>query len=327
MEKKSLLEPLAVSPEPIIALEYQAMLHQVLFAAVKAELFGYLTEPHTPAELCAAKGWREPFALLLLRILLRAGFLAQQGSRYVNTALAEDYLRLDSELCLAECLQLDLAPGGFAQNVMALLDAKSEMPLRFMPHWGPSRLRRLSTYALTGNLCRTVEAISLRGDERVLDLGGGHGLYALALLEKYPRLQVTVQDLPEIVPLAAENAKRAGLSERLRLRAADFIAEELEPGYDVILCFNILSGEQRRRIILSKVREALQPGGRVLVKARFDDCEDTLRDLLDKLRWFAFGRKPLDTSADWLRLLGEMGFQTPRICVRLGGSGLLEARR
>lgn len=327
MRKQSLLEPLAVSPQPVIRLEYQAMLHQVLAVTVRAGLFSYLAVPHTLAELCREKKWRPYFAELVLKILVLAGFAAVHEDVYEASPAAKLYLRAESELCLAECLQLDFAPGGFAQNVASLLDAEAAMPLRPLMHWDPSRLRRLGAYAITGNLRETIAAIGLQGHERVLDLGGGHALYSIALLEKYPELSITVQDLPEVIPLARQNAREYGAEDQLDFLGADFIEEALGTGYDVVLCFNILSGQERTVIILPKVMQALKPGGRVILKTRFEDCEERLEDMLDKLRWFSFGRKSVDSSSYWLETLGNMGFQHNRVLARLGSSGLLEGRK
>ena len=327
MEKKSLLAPLAVSPQPIIRLEYQSMLHQVLAVTVRAGLFSYLAVPHTLEELCREKHWRPYFTELVLKILVLAGFAAVYEEAYEATPAARLYLRAESELCLAECLQLDFAPGGFAQNVASLLDAHAAMPPRLLFHWEPSRLRRLGAYAVTGNLRETIAAIDLQGHERVLDLGGGHALYSIALLEKYPELSITVQDLPEVIPVARQNAGAYGVEERLEFRGADFIEEALGTGYDVVLCFNILSGKERTAIILPKVLQALKPGGRVLLKTRFEDCEERLEDMLDKLRWFSFGRNFVDSSSHWLETLDNMGFQRNRVLARLGSSGLLEGRK
>ncbi len=327
MEEKMLLAPLAVSPQPIIELEYQQMLHQVLGVAARADLFTYLAEPRTLAEICAEKTWRESFTALFLQILELSGFVVVSNGAYEDSTMARAYLCSESYLCLWECLQLDFEPGGFARNIAALLENGKTMPQRVLLHWEPSRLRRLGAYAITGNLRETIAAIDLRGDERILDLGGGHALYSLALLEKYPQLAITVQDLPAVIPLAKKNAARFSALDRLHFIESDFIEEELAAGYDRILCFNILSGRERSAIILPKVYRALKPGGRVILKTRLEDCEDTLEGALDKLRWFSFGRGNVESSAYWLGLLSDMGFSKTSVLARLGSSGLLEGRK
>ncbi len=327
MKKISLLAPLEVSPQPVIALEYQAMLHQVLAVTVRVGLFAYLHVPHTLAEICEARSWRPYFADLILHILVLAGFLDKKDNGYEASALGRLYLQEDSELCLTECLQLDFAPGGFGRNIADLLDVAAAMPPHVIMHWEPSRLRRLGAYAITGNLRETIAAIHLKGNERLLDLGGGHALYSIALLEKYPGLSITVQDLPEVIPLARQNAETYGVGERLEFRGSDFIEQELAGGYDAVLCFNILSGRERTAILLPKVQRALKPGGRVLLKTRFEDCEDRLEAVLDKLRWFAFGRNFIEGSSYWLEAMEVAGFHSNQILVRLGSSGLLEGRK
>ena len=60
--------------------------------------------------------------------------------------------------------------------------------------------------ALSGRLQAVIRVIiNLPGFDRarrVLDLGGGHGLYAIALGMQNPGIEAWVFDLPDVVPLA-----------------------------------------------------------------------------------------------------------------------------
>ena len=44
--------------------------------------------------------------------------------------------------------------------------------------------------------------------KKMIDLGGGHGLYAIALACHDPDLNATVFDLPGVIPLAEEYIKK-----------------------------------------------------------------------------------------------------------------------
>jgi SAM-dependent methyltransferase len=109
-------------------------------------------------------------------------------------------------------------------------------------------------------------APKLRPAGTVVDLGGGHGRYAEALAAK--GLSVTLFDQPGIVELAKERYGRA-----LTYRAGDFMTDELGGPYDAALLSNIVHGlgPETNVALLSRVRDALAPGGRVMLKDFFLD--------------------------------------------------------
>ena len=101
---------------------------------------------------------------------------------------------------------------------------------------------------------------------RIADLGGGHGRYAQALASR--GFRVTLLDQPTIVQLAKE---RHG--EALQYLGADFMKDELGGPYDAALLSNIVHGlsHDDNARLLQRVREALSPGGLVLIKDYFLD--------------------------------------------------------
>src|SRR5262249_54761475 len=62
------------------------------------------------------------------------------------------------------------------------------------------------------------QAVQLNGTRRVLDLGGGSGVYAMAFAKAAPELRADVVDLPEVVAIAQEHIRQAGLSDRIAAR-------------------------------------------------------------------------------------------------------------
>lgn len=96
----------------------------------------------------------------------------------------------------------------------------------------------------------------------VLDIGGGHGRYSVALCQRHPRLTATVLDLP-----SALGAPPAELGDRITMRAGDYAHEELGSGYALVLLFNVLHGHRPdgNRALLARVAQALRPGGTVAI--------------------------------------------------------------
>lgn len=114
---------------------------------------------------------------------------------------------------------------------------------------------------------------------RMLDLGGGFGHYARALLRVAPSLHAVVLDVPGTVELArAELAAGpdAALAPRLAFVAGDYLESALDGPYDLVLEANILHQEDARGAerLVQRGAAALAPGGRLaVVDFSIDDAQ------------------------------------------------------
>ena len=101
---------------------------------------------------------------------------------------------------------------------------------------------------------------------RLLDLGGGPGLVAIALLRDNPLLTGNVFDFEKTVAVAADNIQRAGLDQRLGVLGGNLATDAIGEGYDVIWCSSVLHFVPDLPATLAKIHAALRPGG-VLISA------------------------------------------------------------
>jgi hypothetical protein len=109
----------------------------------------------------------------------------------------------------------------------------------------------------------------------MLDIGGGHGLYAIALCQENPDLQACVFDLPHVVPLTREYIGRYGMDGRVSARGGDILIDDPGRGYDLIIVSHLLYKFRDRLVdVLGKVTESLAPGGLLVLNHLFctPDC-------------------------------------------------------
>jgi arsenite methyltransferase len=121
---------------------------------------------------------------------------------------------------------------------------------------------------------RVLDALALRGDEQVLDVGCGHGLMLLGAAKRLKTGRAVGVDIwqkedqagndPEA---ARENARREGVADRAEVRDGD--ARELpfaDGSFDVVLSnwaiHNIYNAAGREQAVREMVR-VLKPGGRL----------------------------------------------------------------
>ncbi len=122
-----------------------------------------------------------------------------------------------------------------------------------------------------------LEELDLAGCKTLLDVGGGPGTYSALISKKYPDIDCTVLDLPEVVKVAEGLIRQQGCADRVRTLAGDYRSMEFPPGKDVINFFGMFHQESPESIqaLLRKAYAALKPGGIVNVMDMMTDGTHT----------------------------------------------------
>lgn len=105
------------------------------------------------------------------------------------------------------------------------------------------------------------------------DVGGCTGALARELAREYPRLQVTVFDLPDVVELAVHFQPAGPQAAQIHFAAGDFFRDPLPSAELYVLC-RILHNWSDDKVhkLLSKVAESCKPGaGLLLVETLLDE--------------------------------------------------------
>jgi predicted O-methyltransferase YrrM len=104
--------------------------------------------------------------------------------------------------------------------------------------------------------------------KRMLDAGGGSGAYAIAFAKAFPNLSADILDLAAVAPIAQRHIDRAGVTERVHVRAGDIRTGPLGRGYDLVFLSAIchMFSDTENRDLLSRCYTALEPGGRIVIQ-------------------------------------------------------------
>jgi demethylspheroidene O-methyltransferase len=113
----------------------------------------------------------------------------------------------------------------------------------------------------------TLATVSLDGLGSLLDVGGGTGAFLTAVGARYRDLGLRLFDLPAVAPLARRSMAAAGFSDRFVAYAGSFRDDPLPTGADAISLVRVLydHDDDTVRALLSRVRETLPPGGRLII--------------------------------------------------------------
>ena len=100
------------------------------------------------------------------------------------------------------------------------------------------------------------------GFKRMLDLGGGHGIFALYIVNAHPDMKGIVFDRPAVLEVAKGFIQEYGMSDRVDVKAGDYMADDLGSGYDLIWASATLNfAKDRMDELVSKIFDSLKPGG------------------------------------------------------------------
>ena len=119
-----------------------------------------------------------------------------------------------------------------------------------------------------GRARAVVQAVEVNGAKRLLDLGGGSGAYSIAFAKAAPGLHAEIVDAPEVLALAQDYVRQAGLADRITTQAGDMLSVPLEAGtYDLVLLSAIchMFSPEENKQLLERAYAALAPKGRLVI--------------------------------------------------------------
>jgi hypothetical protein len=324
-------------PAPMLDL-FGAATFEAVALADRMGVFDALAEPRSAADLAAELDADADGIGALLGLLGAQGYVEERRGTYRTTAMAErwvaggegigPWLRFWDELVfpfLEENMEAAVRNGEPSETLYEHLDGAEA--------WRVAQEGFRAAARVTAD--GVVKRIDLGGAKRLLDVGGGHGLFAAALCAANPELEATVFDLAPALGITAETAAEYGVADRLGTRAGDYTEDDLGEGYGAALVFNVVHAGDgpTNTALLEEVCDALEPGGRVFVLDQFAGSgRGTLARAgigfvnLTYLATLGASVHPADEVERWLR---EAGFRdVERESVRgVPGVSLLTARR
>ena len=161
-------------------------------------------------------------------------------------------------------------------------------------HLDPGLAFGTGTHPTTALCLRWLDGQELRG-QSVIDLGCGSGVLAIAALLLGADRCIGIDNDPQALTASRDNAIRNGVSERLRLLAADH--PDPEPA-DVLVA-NILSSILIR--LQPQVSRLLRPGGRLALSGILDTQVDAVTEAYAG----SFALDPPQQDGDWILITGR----------------------
>jgi 2-polyprenyl-3-methyl-5-hydroxy-6-metoxy-1,4-benzoquinol methylase len=222
---------------------------EALRAAIELDLFSLVAAGRQTATELAEACQAAPRGIRILSDYLAIlGFLHKDGDRYQLTADAKVFLDRASPSYIGGAARFLLAPemresfhqltaavrrGGTAVSDEGTVSHDNPIWVEFARAMAP--LMQMPAQLLAG-LVGGDTGLPLR----VLDVAAGHGLFGITIAARYRESHVTALDWPNVLAVAAENARRAGVGERYAVLPGSAFAVDWGGPYDLVLLTNFL---------------------------------------------------------------------------------------
>jgi ubiquinone/menaquinone biosynthesis C-methylase UbiE len=242
-------------------LGYAAALHGALQTGLLASL---LEAPRTAVDHARALSLDLRATERVLDVLVAFGVARREQDSYRATPKLEDFVRD--------------APGGLPQVAGMWLHVPTFLRTgdQFIKVDADREGLYANVVAALGRMfADTAASLASRFDAnppaQILDIGCGSGVWSLALAQRFRDARVTGLDLPAVLEVFRARASDLGVADRIASLPGDVHQVEIPRAFDLVMIANVLriEAQERARAIVKRARQALVPGGRLVIVDAF----------------------------------------------------------
>jgi predicted O-methyltransferase YrrM len=281
----------APAADPLRIYRYRDGLYAVdliTAALVEFDLFTWIGDhPAEVGGICAHFGFHERPADVLVTLCAANGWLERREGIVTLTPAGREFLTAGSAWNLAP-YYASLANRPIARDFAAVLTTgrpASWSSRSDVADWHAAMEDETFARQFTAAMdCRgryfaqaLGTRVNLEGRRRLLDIGGGSGIYACSLAARYPGLAATVLDQPPVDRIAAAAIADRGFAGRVEVVTGNFLRDPLPRGHDVHLFSNVLHDWDAADVtaLVAASAAALDPGGLLVIHDAFINATRT----------------------------------------------------
>lgn len=113
---------------------------------------------------------------------------------------------------------------------------------------------------------RVIRAMKLRGNEKIFEIGFGHGVGIEKICDRYQVQYTGIDFSPTMMNMATKKNQKFIRQGRVALQFGDFIEYDVtRDSYDILYCINVIYFWNDLSVPFSKIYAALKKGGRFLL--------------------------------------------------------------
>jgi len=289
----------------------------VVIAANELKLFDQVKQPSTASQVADNLNLDAEATERLLNALTSLEIVVKKDQSYHLPTEAHDYLVTGGSHSLQQWIQLsaDLYPvwGQLSSFIKSGILIKSIMEML----GGDPHKMRAFTDAMHDKALKATWMIAREipiGDaNKMLDIGGGPGTYALEWCKLHNHLKATVFDIAPVLEVTKNYIETYELQDRVDTLPGNFHEDDLgDSQYDLVLMANILHmyDADMSKALVTKAVKAVKPGGRIVIhgfctnEEQTGPLDDTLFSLNIGMLTEGGRAHPVEEKIDWLKGAG-----------------------
>jgi hypothetical protein len=326
------------APRPLGDVWLAVFQARAVMAGVRLGVFEALADAAVPpAAVAAATDLRPDMVEMLLRLLACTPYVRSRRDGFALTRAGRRFMTRDGAASVAGLMELQYFNLEWLGELEAVLRSGRGVDMHARLQGGAAwdvyqRAMRDAARLQAPLVARHVGLP--RKAQRLLDLGGSHGIFAAALCRRHPGLRAEVLDLPAALASARRLAIEAGHADVVQHRAGDVLVSDLGSNWDGVFIGNLLHHLQPDQIIalLRRVHAACSAGARLAIweleRPRRDRPPSLIGDGMALLFRVTSGAS-VYAAADYVDWLRDSGWCAPRARRMLAAPGqvLITARR
>ena len=152
--------------------------------------------------------------------------------------------------------------GGFAAGESIFDQAKSKQAIEEI-----QRFTHAMHGVSIGPAIQLPKAYDFSKHRRMMDIGGGSGVYVIQVVKANPNMTATILDLEPVCQVAEQYIKIHNLQDKVKTKPLDFFNEDIPTGYDVAFLSHIIHdyNEEKGIALLKKIYNSLANDGVVVI--------------------------------------------------------------
>lgn len=238
--------------------------YMVVCAALQLDLFSWLDKngPATPEEIATGTGVEPEYMTSLLGMLYYLDMVRKADATFSISPAARLHFVRDSHFYQGDYI-MNLASHHSPWHDLAVFLTRPDEKTTF-DTLSPDFIRADANHILRGTVQSVIKILQtwegFKGAKRLLEMNGGHGLYAIAACQNNPDLTATVLCKGGDTTVADEYIARFGMEERITVVQGDILSYSGE--CDIVLIAHALYPDKDSLFdVLSRIASILPSGG------------------------------------------------------------------
>ena len=276
---------------------------ELLFEALKLDIFSYLDEPTTLEEFLKSTNYDKENTKYFLSALLSCGYIEKNNLTYCNTKCSKLYLSKNSSKYIGKAILFREKLG----SISNIGDKVKDNSLGQNDKLDFSELAEIvhDEMYVTGRVDDFNREIKqLFSDKyrnyKVLDLGGGSGVLSIEFIRNFPNSTAYVFETSEVACISKKIIEKNDMQDKIFVLEGDFNVDDIGDGYDLIIAsgiFNFVNMDITE--FICKLSDALVLNGHLLIIGSFFENEEYHKEhILNWLKGYINGMKPAPKKSE-----------------------------